>query len=57
MNFGLTSLFLVLGCFLPAFGEEESEARLLISKNILNNYLVEGKDVTLEYKLYNVGSK
>uniref|UniRef100_A0A0B7AMM4 Translocon-associated protein subunit beta n=1 Tax=Arion vulgaris TaxID=1028688 RepID=A0A0B7AMM4_9EUPU len=57
MKLWITALILTFGCFLPSFGEEESEARLVISKNILNQYLVEGKDVTVEYKLYNVGDR
>ncbi|KAK6180382.1 hypothetical protein SNE40_012549 [Patella caerulea] len=36
-------------------GQEDPEARLLVSKNVLNNYLVEGKDLTVEYKIFNVG--
>lgn len=48
---------LTFGCFLSVHGEEETEARLLASKNILNQYLVEGKDLTIEYKIFNVGSK
>jgi translocon-associated protein subunit beta len=36
-------------------GEEEISARLLASKNILNQYLVEGRDLTVEYKIYNIG--
>ncbi|KAK2169978.1 hypothetical protein LSH36_5g05006 [Paralvinella palmiformis] len=34
---------------------DDDEARLLVSKNILNTFLVEGKDLTLEYGIYNVG--
>ncbi|XP_036359887.1 translocon-associated protein subunit beta isoform X2 [Octopus sinensis] len=35
--------------------EDEKIARLLASKNVMNQYLVEGKDVTVEYRIFNVG--
>ncbi|XP_077116457.1 translocon-associated protein subunit beta isoform X2 [Ranitomeya variabilis] len=34
----------------------EEGARLLASKTLLNRYAVEGKDLTLQYNIYNVGS-
>jgi translocon-associated protein subunit beta len=34
---------------------ENENARLLASKNILNQYVVENKDLTVEYEIYNVG--
>uniref|UniRef100_A0A8D2M1B2 Translocon-associated protein subunit beta n=1 Tax=Zonotrichia albicollis TaxID=44394 RepID=A0A8D2M1B2_ZONAL len=34
----------------------EDGARLLASKSLLNRYAVEGKDLTLQYSIYNVGS-
>uniref|UniRef100_A0A8B9G9C9 Translocon-associated protein subunit beta n=1 Tax=Amazona collaria TaxID=241587 RepID=A0A8B9G9C9_9PSIT len=34
----------------------EDGARLLASKALLNRYAVEGKDLTLQYNIYNVGS-
>ena len=43
-----------IGCALSAEGD--SRARLLISKNILNQFVVEGKELTVHYSIYNVGS-
>jgi len=34
---------------------QEENARLLISKNVLNQYLVEGQDLTVMYNIFNVG--
>ncbi|KAL9988114.1 hypothetical protein ACROYT_G002519 [Oculina patagonica] len=51
-------LCLLLGAFVNcAFGAEgDTSARLLISKNILNQYVVEGKELTVHYSIFNVGS-
>lgn len=40
---------------LVATGEEG--ARLLASKSLLNRYAVEGRDLTLQYNIYNVGTR
>lgn len=44
----------IIGFALSAEGD--SNARLLISKNILNQFVVEGKELTVHYSIYNVGS-
>jgi len=36
--------------------DSDSNARLVVAKNVLNQFVVEGKDLTIHYTLYNVGS-
>lgn len=48
------------GCVLLvvlALGAGDEGARLLASKSLLNRYAVEGRDLTLQYNIYNVGSR
>ncbi|XP_068188789.1 translocon-associated protein subunit beta [Antennarius striatus] len=46
----------VLLLVLLGLGSSEEGARLLASKSLLNRYAVEGRDLTLQYNIYNVGS-
>ena len=37
--------------------DDTSDGRLLASKTIINQYLVEEKDLTIQYNIYNVGGR
>ncbi|CAG0901545.1 unnamed protein product [Darwinula stevensoni] len=47
--------WLVLACL--SLADDVSPARLLVAKRLLNNMLVEGKDLLVQYGLYNVGGQ
>ena len=51
----IASLVVFLACMVS--GADDENARLLISKNILNELIVEGKDLTVEYTIFNVGGR
>ena len=37
--------------------ETSSQARLLVEKQVLNKFLVEQKDILINYKIFNVGGR
>lgn len=50
--------FLAILCYCQSlWAAETGPARLLVSKNVLNNIIVQGKDLSIEYKIYNVGER
>ena len=42
---------------LAVHAQDESPARLLVEKRILNKYLVEDKDIVIHYHIFNVGQR
>lgn len=50
-------LLALVAVALCAVTRAEEGARLLASKSLLNRYAVEGRDLTLQYNIYNVGSR
>ena len=52
----LVFLLLQLNTIRPLSVEETEDANLLVVKNILNNYIVEGLDVEVRYNIYNTGN-
>jgi translocon-associated protein subunit beta len=52
------AIFLVqFSLFQTASNEDLEDAKLLVVKNILNNYVVEGSDIVMKYSIYNIGNQ
>jgi len=52
----LLALFLVACASFISASDLEPTAKLLVAKNVENNIIVEHKDITIKYDLYNVGT-
>ncbi|KAK3585323.1 hypothetical protein CHS0354_040272 [Potamilus streckersoni] len=55
MKFHVALFILAVAFFHGYSADDEDAGRLLASKNVLNQYLVEGRDLTIEYRIYNIG--
>ncbi|XP_072402952.1 translocon-associated protein subunit beta [Diabrotica undecimpunctata] len=56
MKSGLLFLVIALFSFAHCESEDDTGPRLLVSKQILNRYLVETKDIEVKYTIFNVGT-
>ncbi|PRD33024.1 UNVERIFIED_CONTAM: Translocon-associated protein subunit beta [Trichonephila clavipes] len=48
-------IFTLIAALGSALADDLSPARLLVHKRLLNKYLVEGRDVVVDYNIYNIG--
>ena len=54
-----TISFIIFSQFNPIqnLAADYEEGKILLTKNILNNYVVENQDVVIKYTAYNVGTQ
>lgn len=51
----LVSCLMLAGCQLVSAQQQTTNAKLLVDKEILNKYIVEGRDIVVNYHLINIG--
>lgn len=54
---GLLSISVAADTAVDSGNEDLEDARLLVVKTLLNNFLVEGLDMSVKYTIYNIGNR
>ena len=57
MKLILVTLAVIFSTTQAATVEDLEDAKLLVVKNILNNYVVEGTDIIMKYSIFNIGNQ
>jgi len=53
----LVVFFVQVSLIRSATVEDLEDAKLLVLKNVMNNYVVEGTDIVVKYSIYNIGNQ